>query len=102
MGQNRDADADRKEREARELRDTLLYLARNLDDHTSGNETIVMDWGNVRIDCHDTRLKSLLVELARDYLRLRAIEDAIARRQEEERAWAERRPPQYTGPAIRG
>lgn len=53
------------------MQDTLLWLANEINDHTHGNDTIYMDWGNYSIKCNSCELKSLLVELAKDYVRLR-------------------------------
>ena len=56
--------------------DELLWLAREMDDHTGGNDEIVMDWGNYSIKCIAgsagcSELKSRLRDLAIDYLRLK-------------------------------
>lgn len=57
------------------MQDTLLWLAKEMDDHTHGNETIFLDWGNYSIKCNSCELKNLLVELAKDYVRLRGVID---------------------------
>jgi hypothetical protein len=62
--------------------DSLLWLARELDDHTAGNHVIRLDWGNLAIECKAgvgdcCELKNLLSDLARDYLRLRKAESAV-------------------------
>lgn len=58
------------------MNDDKLWLAKQLDDHTGGNSTILVDWGNFTIDCKagiapSTDLKNLLSEMAKDYVRLR-------------------------------
>lgn len=62
---------------AKEKLDQLLYLARQMDDRTSGNDQINMDWGNAWIRCTDSYLKDLLVDLANDYVRLRKMESDV-------------------------
>lgn len=62
--------------------DRMYYLAKNLDDCTVGNSEIFMDWGNCSVVCKavsagSPELKTLLVEMARDYVRLRDQEAAI-------------------------
>lgn len=54
----------------------LLWLASQMDDCTSGNSKILLDWGNCSIDCNagsapSPELKSRLQDLAVDYLRLK-------------------------------
>lgn len=56
--------------------DELLWLAREMDDHTSGNTTILLDWGNCSIECKAgsapcSELKNRLRDLAIDYMRLK-------------------------------
>ena len=60
----------------------MLWLARELDDHTGGNETISLDWGRFSVTCSSGELKALLTDLARDYTRLKTqeIESAKAER----------------------
>ena len=41
-----------------------------MNDHTCGNSTISMDWGNATIDCGTPELKDLLRDLAEHYLEI--------------------------------
>ena len=48
----------------------LLFLARELNDSTTGNSCISMDWGNARIECYDTEVKELVKDLGIHYRQL--------------------------------
>jgi hypothetical protein len=56
----------------------MLWLARELDDHTGGNETISLDWGRFSVTCSSRELKVLLTHLANDYTRLKTQEIAAS------------------------
>jgi hypothetical protein len=52
----------------------LLWLANQMNDHTIGNSTFVIDWGNHTIACGSPELKNRLSDLVADYRRLKANE----------------------------
>ena len=59
----------------------LLWLAREMDDHTCGNSVILLDWGNAEIQCLAgiapcNELKNRLRDMAIDYMRLKKKEMA--------------------------
>lgn len=51
--------------------DQLMWLAKEMNDHTCGNDTIFLDWWNHSIKCNSMELKNRLVDLANDYMRLK-------------------------------
>jgi hypothetical protein len=54
------------------------HLAKEIArDNILGTSTIDMDWGNCSIKCEDDYMKSLLIELAREYLKLKNEKTAI-------------------------
>ena len=58
-----------------EMPHRLRWLATEMNDRTSGNQAISLDWGNHTIYCSSPELKNMLVALVVDYLRLRKMTD---------------------------